>query len=116
MTPYIARADYFSVATSLLAVEAAAPPLVRRTPASPRTLLDVLDPCCSTPQVRQYFEDGDFYAAELTARDFCDEWSGCEAFSPSSATVKVSPPDVPSWYNGTVLQTSVALEVLQACL
>lgn len=30
-----------------------------------------------------------FYAADMTARGFCDQWSGCEAFSPSSATLKV---------------------------
>jgi len=31
-----------------------------------------------------------FYAMDMTARGFCDDWSGCEAFSPSAATVKVS--------------------------
>lgn len=30
-----------------------------------------------------------FYATDMTARGFCDEWAGCEAFSPSSATLKV---------------------------
>lgn len=42
-----------------------------------------------TPQVRQYFTDESFYAVDQEARGFCDDWSGCEAFSPSSATVKV---------------------------
>lgn len=32
-----------------------------------------------------------FYATDMTARGFCDEWAGCEAFSPSSATLKVRP-------------------------
>eukprot|EP00752_Nemacystus_decipiens_P004360 g3984.t1 len=42
----------------------------------------------ASAMARQYFVDGDFYAADMTARAFCDEWSGCEPFSPSSATVK----------------------------
>lgn len=29
-----------------------------------------------------------FYAADVTARGLCD-WLGCEAFSPSAATIKV---------------------------
>ena len=50
----------------------------------------MLDRFLPTPQVRQYFMDSDFYAADMTARGFCDEWAGCEAFTPSSATMKVS--------------------------
>ncbi|CAN0534811.1 unnamed protein product, partial [Laminaria digitata] len=40
-------------------------------------------------QVRQYFLDESFYLADVTARGWCnDGGSQCEAFSPSSATVK----------------------------
>lgn len=47
---------------------------------------------CSIPQVRQYFMESEFYAADLAARGFCDDWAGCEALTPSSATVKVGFP------------------------
>lgn len=40
-------------------------------------------------QVRQYFVDENFYAADATARGFCDDGFLCETLSPSSATVKV---------------------------
>lgn len=30
-----------------------------------------------------------FYAADMTARGFCDDWFGCETFRPSAATLKV---------------------------
>lgn len=43
-----------------------------------------------TLQIRQYFVDEDFYAADITARGFCSDGFICEGFSPSSATVKVS--------------------------
>lgn len=42
-------------------------------------------------QIRQYFMDESFYVADRTARGWCDDDAfPCEAFSPSSATVKVS--------------------------
>ena len=34
--------------------------------------------------------DSSFYAADVTARGFCDQGFPCEGFSPSSATVKVN--------------------------
>ena len=46
-------------------------------------------------QIRQYFKDESFYAADVNARGLCGEQVtetntfACEAFSPSSATVKV---------------------------
>ena len=40
-------------------------------------------------QIRQYFVDPSFYVADVTARGWCnDDGFRCEAFSPSSATVK----------------------------
>ncbi|CAM9670039.1 unnamed protein product [Ectocarpus fasciculatus] len=42
----------------------------------------------ASAMVRQYFMNESFYATDMTARGFCDEWAGCEAFSPSSATLK----------------------------
>lgn len=43
-------------------------------------------------QIRQYFLDSSFYIADVTARGWCkDDGFPCEAFSPSSATVKVRP-------------------------
>lgn len=45
---------------------------------------------CHVPlQVRQYFRDSSFYAADVEARDFCGEGFICEGFSASAATVKV---------------------------
>ena len=41
-------------------------------------------------QVRQYFTDESFYAADVAARGLCGDAFLCEGFSPSSATVKVS--------------------------
>ena len=46
-------------------------------------------------QIRQYFKDESFYAADVNSRGLCGELVNptntftCEAFSPSSATVKV---------------------------
>lgn len=43
-------------------------------------------------QVRQYFLDESFYAADVSVRGLCDDDESifaCEAFSPSAATVKV---------------------------
>lgn len=43
-------------------------------------------------QIRQYFLDSSFYIADVTERGWCkDDGFPCEAFSPSSATVKVRP-------------------------
>ena len=48
-----------------------------------------------TEQIRQYFKDESFYAADVNSRGLCGEIPNaintfaCEAFSPSSATVKV---------------------------
>lgn len=39
-------------------------------------------------QIRQYFVDASFYAADVISRGFCGEGFLCEGFSPSSATVK----------------------------
>lgn len=60
----------------------------------------VFSPAVLTRQIRQYFKDPRFYANDVMARGFCGtNGSGngtealrfpCEAFSPSSATVKVS--------------------------
>ena len=51
--------------------------------------------------------ESEFYAADLAARGFCDDWAGCEAFTPSSATMKVSLPSVALSHgpllNGTAL-------------
>ncbi|CAM9589206.1 unnamed protein product, partial [Scytosiphon promiscuus] len=38
-------------------------------------------------QIRQYFTNETFYAADMQDRGFCDSF-GCEAFAPSAATVK----------------------------
>lgn len=43
---------------------------------------------CPCTQIRQYFMDDSFYAADVTSRGFCDKGFPCEGFSPSSATVK----------------------------
>lgn len=46
-------------------------------------------------QIRQYFKNESFYAADVNSRGLCGEITNatntfaCEAFSPSSATVKV---------------------------
>ena len=49
-----------------------------------------LDMFCDS-QIRQYFLDESFYLADVTARGWCNDGRfQCEAFSPSSATVKVS--------------------------
>lgn len=40
-------------------------------------------------QVRQYFRDSSFYAADVNARGFCGDGFSCEGFSASAATVKV---------------------------
>ena len=60
-----------------------------RPAALPRILL--LSTCLlCAPQVRQYFSDSEFYAADVEKRGFCDEGSfECSSFSPSAATVKV---------------------------
>ncbi|CAM9548318.1 unnamed protein product, partial [Hapterophycus canaliculatus] len=42
----------------------------------------------ASAMIRQYFMNETFYAADMTARGFCNEWFGCEAFSPSAATIK----------------------------
>ncbi|CAM9402432.1 unnamed protein product [Ectocarpus sp. 8 AP-2014] len=42
----------------------------------------------ASAMIRQYFMNETFFATDMTARGFCDEWAGCEAFSPSSATLK----------------------------
>ncbi|CAN0200177.1 unnamed protein product [Ectocarpus sp. 6 AP-2014] len=42
----------------------------------------------ASAMVRQYFMESEFYAADLATRGFCDDWDGCEALTPSSATVK----------------------------
>ncbi|CAM9691381.1 unnamed protein product [Scytosiphon promiscuus] len=42
----------------------------------------------ASAMIRQYFMNETFYAADMTARGFCDDWFGCEAFSPSAATIK----------------------------
>lgn len=41
--------------------------------------------------------DGEFYAADVAARGLCDDWFGCEVFSPSAATLKVTPQDKRAW-------------------
>ena len=60
-----------------------------RPTALPRMLL--LSTCIlCAPQVRQYFSDSKFYAADVEKRGFCDQGSfECNSFSPSAATVKV---------------------------
>eukprot|EP00903_Cladosiphon_okamuranus_P006848 g6670.t1 len=42
----------------------------------------------ASAMVRQYFMDSAFYATDMVARGFCDDWAGCDAFPPSSATIK----------------------------
>ncbi|CAM9536300.1 unnamed protein product, partial [Laminaria digitata] len=43
----------------------------------------------ASAMIRQYFLDDSFYVADVTARGWCDnDTFPCEAFSPSSATVK----------------------------
>ncbi|CAN0464201.1 unnamed protein product, partial [Hapterophycus canaliculatus] len=37
--------------------------------------------------IRQYFKNDTFYAADMEERGFCEDF-GCDAFSPSAATVK----------------------------
>lgn len=51
--------------------------------------------------------DESFYATDMEARGFCDEWVGCEAFSPSSATVKASSFSCVAYLNdsGVLIQT-----------
>ena len=74
-------------------------------------------------QIRQYFKDESFYAADVTSRGLCGKLVNatntftCEAFSPSSATVKVrtSPPKRrsthPSNYSFSALTVSVRIDM-----
>lgn len=58
-------------------------------------LNDELRVWLATEQIRQYFMNETFYAADMTARGFCEDWFGCETFSPSAATIKV-------WFTGII--------------